>query len=317
MREDIFRRELYLMELIMKAVQVFAANIPAILTVLCVVFLPLSILQSVILDRMMTGADALGTFLTAGNLPQGQVMQLMTQTLLHECLYFAVVLFLEPVGIIAVAKLTKQHLMQEELSAKKAMAEAIQMQPAIIVSGLLYGVLVVLGGMLIIPGVYLTVAWCLYLYCVGFCGEGGWKALSHSRRLVKGRWWKTLGYQFVLTSMVYVWNVLFQVVYLLGEQGVVLDALYHFLSYFSEAFMVTGMALLFINRERDGVMAAVFTQAESVSVQEAGEAAEKEAAEEIKALPAKSAEELPQMPNSLHTEQETQEQTEAEEKEES
>ena len=148
MREDIFRRELYLMELIMKAVQVFAANIPAILTVLCVVFLPLSILQSVILDRMMTGADALGTFLTAGNLPQGQVMQLMTQTLLHDCLYLAVVLFLEPVGIIAVAKLTKQHLMQEELSAKKAMAEAIQMQPAIIVSGLLYGVLVVLGGML-------------------------------------------------------------------------------------------------------------------------------------------------------------------------
>lgn len=249
MKEDIFQRELNWMELLSKSFQVFTANRPAILMILCVIFLPLSLLQSVILDRMMMGADALNTFLEVGNMGQEQVMQLVMQTILHECLYFAVILFLEPVGIIAVAKLTKQFLMGEELSAKKAMAEAVQLQPSIIAAGILYGVLVFFGGMLIIPGIYLAVVWCLYLYCVGLCADGGWKALCHSRELVKGRWWKTCGYQVALGAIVYLWNTIFQVVYLFGEQSAAVDAVYHFLCYFSNAFLATGMALLFINRE--------------------------------------------------------------------
>ncbi len=274
MKDDIFQRELTWIELLSRAFQVFAANRPAVLTVLCVIFLPLSILQSVILDRMMMGADALNSFLEVGNMGQEQVMQLMMQTILHECLYFAVVLFLEPVGIIAIAKLTKQFLMQEELSAKKAMAEAMQMQPSIITAGLIYGVLVILGSMLIIPGVYLAIAWCLYLYCVGLCGDGGWRALCHSRELVKGNWWKTCLYYLALSAVVYLWNTVFQVIYLIGEPNSATDALYHFLTYFSNAFMVTGMALLFINRETMVGGMRIFAQAEEVSAQKAEESAE-------------------------------------------
>ena len=71
MREDIFQRELSWIELLSKAFQIFAANRPAILMVLCVVFLPLSLVQSVILDRMMLGADALNAFLEAGEYGTG------------------------------------------------------------------------------------------------------------------------------------------------------------------------------------------------------------------------------------------------------
>ena len=283
MREDIFQRELSWIELLSKAFQVFAANRPAILMVLCVVFLPLSLVQSVILDRMMLGADALNTFLEAGNMAQADVMRLVMQTVLHELLYFAVVIFLEPVGTIAVAKLTKQYLLKEELSAKRAMAEAIQLQPSIITAGLIYGVLVILGSMLIIPGVYLAIAWCLYLYAIGLCEDGGWKALCHSRKLVKGRWWKTCLYYLMLASVIYLWNMVFQVVYLFGGQTAVTNALYHFLCYFSDAFLATGMALLFINREAmaGGRMQFMNVQEEKGSAQiveetaETGEEAEK------------------------------------------
>lgn len=249
MREDMFQRELSWIELLSRAFQIFAANRPAILMVLCVVFLPLSLVQSVILDRMMLGADALNAFLEAGNMAQADVMRLVMQTILHELLYFAVVLFLEPVGTIAVAKLTKQYLLKEELSAKRAMAEAIQLQPSIIVAGLIYGVLGVLASILIIPGIYLAIAWCLYLYAIGLSACGGWEALCRSRALVKGRWWKTCGYYIALIAVVYLWNTVFQLVYLLGGQTAVTNALYHFLCYFSDAFLATGMALLFINRE--------------------------------------------------------------------
>ena len=269
MKEDIFQRELSWIELLSKAFQVFAANRPAILTVLCVVFLPLSLVQSVILDRMMLGADALNTFLEAGNMAQADAMRLVMQTILHEFLYFAVVLFLEPVGTIAVAKLAKQFLMKEELSAKKAMAEAIQLQPSIIVAGLIYGVLVVLGSMLVIPGIYLAIAWCLYLYAIGLCEYGGWQALCRSRALVKGRWWKTCGYYMALAGVIYLWNTVFQLIYLFGEQTAAVNALYHFLCYFSDAFLATGMALLFINREAmaGGMQGTISAQAKEISAQ--------------------------------------------------
>lgn len=285
MKDDIFQRELSWIELLSRAFQIFAANRPAILTILCVIFLPLSLVQSVILDRMMLGADALNTFLEVGNMAQAEAIQLVKQTILHECLYFAVVLFLEPVGTIAVAKLTKQFLMEEKLSAKKAMAEAIQLQPNIIAAGLIYGVLVILGSMLLIPGIYLAIAWCLYLYGIGLCGDGGWRALCHSRALVKGRWWKTCIYYLLLTSVVYLWNMLFQVIYLFGEQTAAVNALYHFLCYFSDAFLATGMALLFINREAmaGGSMYFVKTQTEEASVQIVEET--EESVEEKKMLP--------------------------------
>lgn len=274
MEDKIFEREMSWIELLSKAFQVFAANRPAILMILCVIFLPLSLLQSVILDRMMLGADALNTFLEAGNLGQADVMHLLMQTILHECLYFAVVLFLEPVGTIAIAKLTKQFVMQEELSAKKAMTEAIQLQPSIIAAGLIYGVLVILGSMLLIPGVYLAIAWCLYLYAIGLSEDGGWRALCHSRELVKGRWWKTCGYYLALAGVIYLWNTLFQVIYLFGEQTAALNALYHFLCYFSDAFLATGMALLFINREALAGGRSVFAQAKEVSARGVEETAE-------------------------------------------
>jgi hypothetical protein len=46
---------------------------------------------------------------------------------------------------------------------------------------------------LIVPWVYLSVAWCLTLPVLLFEGGGPFKAMGRSRSLVKGRWWPTLG----------------------------------------------------------------------------------------------------------------------------
>ncbi len=266
MREELYSRELGWVELLSRAFHVFSVNFGAVIKVMAVIFLPISILQSIILDRMTANSAILNGFLQAGDLMAADHANLMTalmQTVTNELLYFAVVLFLEPVGVIAVAKLTRQCIEKEELSVKRALSEAMALEPTIIVSGIFYAVLVFVASMIILPGIYLSIAWCLYLYCIGLGDRKGWDSLRHSKELVRGRWWRTFGYYVLLSVISMLWNSVFELIYTFGEANTAKDILYYFLCYFSGSFVATGMALLFLNREalagglrfgRDGVI---------------------------------------------------------------
>ncbi len=257
MRDEIYSRELRWNELFTKAMYLFAQNFRGIFLVMLVLFLPVSLLESVILDRMTNLTQALQQFVSAVNASSAvvsvetyaQMMQIVKQVLLHEGLYFALLLFLQPVGIVAIAKLTKAQIDGHHLSLKTAMAEALNLEPTILVSGFFYGVLLFLGGMVIIPGIYLSVAWGLYLYCIGLGGRKGWDALRHSKELVRGKWWRTLGYLYLLSAMAALGNTALQSILLLGDGSVLLRIVYRFLCYFCTAFVTIGEALLFINRE--------------------------------------------------------------------
>lgn len=69
-----------------------------------------------------------------------------------------------------------------------------------------YGFLLVLAFLaLVIPGIYLSVAWTVATPVLLFEGLRGRKALARSRALVRGRWWPTLGVLFLallLTTVV-------------------------------------------------------------------------------------------------------------------
>ena len=56
---------------------------------------------------------------------------------------------------------------------------------------ILTGLLVAVGFVLIIPGVYLLVAWSVAVYALMFEGKAGFGALDRSHKLVKDRWWAT------------------------------------------------------------------------------------------------------------------------------
>lgn len=261
MREELMRREWNWLELLSAALHLFSVNIGAVLKVMAVVFLPISILQGLISQQMTINLQGLNAILqqvrnTAGALAEETlhldataIMPYWQGILTGEMLYLAVVLFLEPVGVIAVAKLVRQRIKGEGLSVKRALSEAIVLEPTIIVAGVIYGILVFLGGMVIIPGIYLSIAWCLYLYCIGLGGRKGWDSLRRSKELVRGRWWRTLGYCLALWAIRMLWDSVFQMVYRFGGMEIAKDILYYFLTYFSNAFLATGMALLFLNRE--------------------------------------------------------------------
>lgn len=251
MQEELYRRELRWTELFSYAFHVFAENAGAILKVMVIIFLPISLLEGVLLDRIASNQAILQTIQQSDALlsDASVVTTALLQMLSNELIYLAVMLFLQPVGIIAVARLTKQRLEGREISAKAAILEAIQMEPTILVSGIIWGVLVMFGSLVIIPGIYYAVAWCLYLFAIGLSDKKGWEALRYSKTLVRGRWWRTAGVLLLFGCVSMLFNSAFELVYVFGTENAGIDTLYHFLCYFSTSFVAAGEAILFLNRE--------------------------------------------------------------------
>ena len=251
MNHDFFHREWNWIEQLSLSFHVFAANMKAILKVLLIAFLPLSILGSVINGRMLNAYLVFQQLAEAGTglSNEADLINAGTQVLFHSGLTVLISLFLQPVGIIAIAKVVKQFLTEQEISFGTALGEAFSLMPAIVASGIIYGVLVFLASLLIVPGIYLSVAWVFYLYALGLSEKRGMEALRYSRSLVRGRWWRTLGYLLLLAVIAMLWNSAFQLVYSLLPQGHIADAAYQLLSYFSAAYVTVGQVLLFLNRE--------------------------------------------------------------------
>ena len=250
MRDEIYESEMRWTPLFSKTLHIFALNFGSVIKVMLLIFLPISLITSVIMSRSAADAAVLSKFLEAGTLLQDEagMMAAAIRALGTQLIYAAVMLFLEPVGVIAVAKLARQRIDGEAISVKTAVMDAFQLEPTVIVSGIIYGAGVMLGSMaFMIPGIYLSIAWCLYLYCIGLGGSRGWKAILHSMTLTRGRWFRTAGYFICLSAVAYLWNLLFQWV-IMGDVSIVKNVIYNFLCYFSGCFTATGMTMLFLNR---------------------------------------------------------------------
>lgn len=251
MREEMYSREFKWTELIYNAFGVFVETMKEMWKVLVAVFLPISILQGVLIGRLQN------TLLFIQNLAnsasssdvQIQMRQVMPHFLVQEVLSLAIMLFLVPVGTIAVAKLVKGHVDGVPLSAKDAVSEALALEPTVIVVNLIILVLTFLGSLLIIPGIYLGIAWSLAIYCVGLGGEKGWSALRRSKELVKGRWWRTLGYLLILGIITLLCESVIVIPLGIIREGSVKAILECFLQYFIAIFQIIGVTLMYMNRE--------------------------------------------------------------------
>ena len=251
MHNDFFYREWNWIEQLSAAFHVFAANIKSILKVMLVVFLPISILESIINGRMLSAYTVFQQIAQAGVSLSNEAdfFQAAYQVLFHSGLTLLVSLFLQPVGTIAIAKVVKQFVTKQEVSFGTALGEAFSLMPTIVVSGIIYGVLIVLASMIIVPGIYLSVAWVFYLYAIGLSDKKGMEPMRYSKSLVKGKWWRTLGYLLLLSVIAMLWNSAFQLIYSFFPNESIGDAVYQFLCYFSAAFVTVGEVLLFLNRE--------------------------------------------------------------------
>ena len=261
LRNEIYHRELKWMELIAGAMHVFAAIFGSFAKVLLFIFLPISLLESVILERM-TQAQ-LWLLHVDGNMAVSQtqmqeMLQMLGNLLTQEFLLYAVAMFLQPVGVIAIAKMVKQYIDGERIEAGKAISEGLNHMPAILITGFIYGALVLLGSFVIVPGVYFGITWGLYTCCIAFEDKKGWDALRSSKALVQGKWWRTLGYLFLLACVSVLWNSVFEMICSFFGEGMMVNIVYQFLSYISVGFVAVGECLLYLNRKAVAEGACVF-----------------------------------------------------------
>lgn len=243
------------------ALHVFSAMFGSFLKVLGFIFLPISLLESVILQRMNQAQGYLlhiDATMGSSQTQMQEMLNMLMNLLTQEFLLYAVAMFLQPVGAIAIAKMVKQYIDGEKVQAGKAISEALNHMPAILITGFIYGALVLLGSFVIVPGVYFGIAWGLYVYCIAFEEKKGWDALRSSKSLVQGKWWRTFGYLLLLACLSVLWNSVFELICSFFGEGMITNMVYQFLCYISVGFVAVGECLLYLNRKAVADGACVF-----------------------------------------------------------
>lgn len=261
LRNEIYHRELNWMEQITMALHVFSAMFGSFLKVLVFLFLPISLLESVILERMNQAQGYLlhiDATMGPSQTQMQEMLNMLMNLLTQEFLLYAVAMFLQPVGAIAIAKMVKQYMDGEKVQAGKAISEALNHMPAILITGFIYGALVLLGSFVIVPGIYFGIAWGLYTCCIAFEEKKGWDALRSSKALVQGKWWRTFGYLLLLACVSVLWNSVFELICSFFGEGMITNMVYQFLCYISVGFVAVGECLLYLNRKAVADGACVF-----------------------------------------------------------
>ncbi len=133
-------------------------------------------------------------------------------------MYMRVIQLLEfligTIATMAVAYLVKKRLDNKKISSWTALKEAMFKWPAAIFTSIVAGIsLIFLFLLLIVPGVIYSVYWLFILYVIILKDKSFFDAMSYSKSVVKGRWWRTLGYAFVFGLLALVVSFLLGLVF--------------------------------------------------------------------------------------------------------
>ncbi len=117
-------------------------------------------------------------------------------------IYMKIIQILEGlIGIIAtmaIAYIVKQKIDGKTINFKEALKKSLSRWPAAIGTNIILGIFLLgLTLLLIVPGVIYYVYWIFVIYVVILHDKSGKNALDYSKSIVRGRWWKVLGYSLI------------------------------------------------------------------------------------------------------------------------
>ena len=149
-----------------------------------------------LLSQMAT--HRLGLDVPIANWPKGLADVGLTQEKVAALIgnLFSYLIF--SVATLSVIKYAERIVTQREISFAEALAEGLNRWPRYLWAGFLGGLIIVGLCVLIIPGLIWAVYYMFLPYVVSVTSLSGKKALDYSKSLVKGRFWRTLGYFFVI-----------------------------------------------------------------------------------------------------------------------
>lgn len=158
------------------------------------------------------------------------------------------------IGVLAtmsLAKLIESSLSGEPITWRAALRHAVGRWGASIGTGLLAG-LIVLGMclLLIVPGIIWRLYYSFFVYVVVLRGLSGKQALDYSKGIVKGQWWRVLGYLFVIEILGAIAGVVVAVPFFFTPDNRLLDIASDTIVDIVSALFLAMTTVFFLNNDR-------------------------------------------------------------------
>ena len=181
------------------AIKLYSRNAVTMWKIVGLVVIPLAVIQILVLDASLPS----GAFVHDGTLytSSGTLSAPAAGTLAQTVLGFLAILVVN--GALALCLV--DSYVGHPLSWSRSLQAAFRRIGALVWLAIIFGIAIVIAFILIIlPGIWLSVAWAVAVPALMVEGIGAVAALRRSFRLVRHRWWATFGALFVATIMLFV-----------------------------------------------------------------------------------------------------------------
>ncbi len=196
-------------------------NIVSVMIILLIIYFPINVLRAYIAFSFagIESRTDLANILSNTELVQDFIMSPeYMKMLIYNMSDMLVQLALVPFGSMAVIYVAKEAFEGRSAGYKEALSAAFSNGGRFFASMIVYvlctGLLLILG---IVPGIILGIIWYFYLFAVVLDDCPGISSLGRSRKLVKGRWFKTLLYIIVFLCMDYVAGYIISSLFMLAS----------------------------------------------------------------------------------------------------
>ena len=158
---SIKQKELKFFEIFLLTRNIFKDNFQVYLLVVIIVFFPINVAISIIsvlinntnaqidMASVVSNTEMFNKYMDS---PQGQKFAV------YNLIIYAILMFFLPIGTMAIAKITKNHVYGVKTSYSKAILESVSKGVFLIPASIIYGVTTALGLMsFVIPGLFVFV----------------------------------------------------------------------------------------------------------------------------------------------------------------
>lgn len=158
--------------------------------------------------------------------------------------------FIGVLATMSLARLIKSSLIGSPVTWQAALHHAGSRWAASIGTGLLAGVIVLgLLLLLIVPGVIWGLYYVFFVYVVALRGLSGKAALDYSKGIVKGQWWRVLGYLAVIQVLALAASLAVTSPFFFMPEGRIIEILSNTLSDIVSALFLAMTAVFFLNND--------------------------------------------------------------------
>ncbi len=207
----------------------------------------LNIIPKVILDQPLSGSSAFAGMGGFGAF--GTFREMITS--LIPMYYFAIgLLFFGFLVNFCFAEIVQKCAHGEEPTLKEALMASIKKYPVGLLTYIIAGIsLFFLTFALIVPGIIFGVFWTFFMIVIILRNRWGIDALRYSFHVVRGRWWRVLGFTLVFALMAGLISMVPSQVGQLFLKNPYLFSLFSLLSYIIQSFTMIASTVFFLNLE--------------------------------------------------------------------